>query len=275
MRLSPKLPLLSLLLTAGVQGQDHVEGTLRMLNDNGAWSWFEDERAILDPLRGRLLVGSCASSSGVGGATRNGDIDVAWLDLSAGRFGYFELHNQLQADDHDTPALMVRPDGRYLALYGKHGNDPLTRYRTSIAAGDATSWSSMTTYQHGAGLTYSNLYRLSESGRTYNFCRALNYDPNLMYSDDDGSTWTGGAKLLTEGGGGDRPYLRYASDGVRRVHLIATNRHPRNYDNSIYHGYLQDDKLHNSFGQIVDSNSLNTAAPSPSALTTVLPPVRS
>lgn len=269
MRLIQILPLLSLFVAANARAQDHVEGTLRMLNDNGAWSWFEDERAIIDPLRGRLLVGSCASSSGVGGASRNGDIDVAWLDLSAGNFGYFELHNQLQADDHDTPALLVRPDGRYLALYGKHGNDPLTRYRIANTPGDAASWSPSVTYQHGAGLTYSNVYRLSESGRTYNFCRALNYDPNLMYSDDDGTTWTGGAKLLTEGGSGDRPYLRYTSDGVRRVHLIATNRHPRNYDNSIYHGYLQDDKLHNSYGIVVDSNSLDGSAPPPSALTTV------
>jgi hypothetical protein len=55
-----------------VHGQDRVDGILRTLNDNGAWSWFEDERAIVDPLRGRILVGSCADSSGIGGAARSG-----------------------------------------------------------------------------------------------------------------------------------------------------------------------------------------------------------
>lgn len=124
------------LLAAPLTAQDQVAGHLLSFHDNGAWCWFEDERAIVDPLRGKLLIGSVGDSSGLGGSARSGDIDVSWLDLTAGRFGAFELHNQLQGDDHDSPAFLVRPDGRYLALYAQHGNDRFTRYRISTAPGD-------------------------------------------------------------------------------------------------------------------------------------------
>jgi hypothetical protein len=42
-----------------------------------------------------------------------------------------ELHHALEADDHDSPALLVRPDGRLLALYAKHNAENLIYYRIS------------------------------------------------------------------------------------------------------------------------------------------------
>lgn len=41
-----------------------------VLNDNGAWSWFEDERAVIDRSAGLLLVSSVAHSSGTGTLSR-------------------------------------------------------------------------------------------------------------------------------------------------------------------------------------------------------------
>ena len=31
------------------------------ISDNGAWSWFQDQRAVVDPATGRLIVGSTAN----------------------------------------------------------------------------------------------------------------------------------------------------------------------------------------------------------------------
>jgi len=169
--ISPALPLFA---------QDDVHGHLLNFQDNGAWSWFEDERAIVDPLRGRLLVASCADSSGAGGAARGGDIDVAWLDLSAGRFGAFELRDRLQGDDHNSPALLVRPDGRYLAVYGTHGGSRLTRWRVSTNPGDPYAWTSEASYSHPVDMSYSIAFHLTSTGRTYNFVRAINWDANVM-----------------------------------------------------------------------------------------------
>jgi hypothetical protein len=49
---SPRLTALCCLAVAptlaAAQPADHVAGPLIQLNDNGAWSWFMDERAIVN-----------------------------------------------------------------------------------------------------------------------------------------------------------------------------------------------------------------------------------
>jgi hypothetical protein len=51
---------------APVSAQDtnYVAGALIQLNDNGAWSWFMDERAIV--VDGKLVVGSVRSVDSFG-----------------------------------------------------------------------------------------------------------------------------------------------------------------------------------------------------------------
>ncbi|MCA9240912.1 MAG: BNR-4 repeat-containing protein, partial [Planctomycetales bacterium] len=238
---------------------------------NGVWSWFEDERAIIDdsdPSNTLLLV----SSVSAGAAPENGDIDLLWRNLDTGAQGTFELHNQLQQDDHDSAALYMRPDGRYVAMFSTHGGDPLTRWRVSTNPHDPTSWGPEQTLNNGAGTTYNNTYYLPDdngaAGRTYNFSRADNYDPIVQVSNDHGSTWAEAGKLLTEGGSGDRPYVRYASDG-KKIHFITTERHPRNYQNSIYHGYVQNGALYDTQGNVIDGNLFDGAGAAPASLTPV------
>lgn len=252
-----------------------VAGNLVLFNNNGAWSWFEDERAIIDVAAGKLIVSSVANASGTGGAARNGDVEVVSHDLASGSLAQFTLSDNLQADDHNSAALWRRPDGRYLALYAKHGSDQLTRYRISTNPGDATSWSAEQTFSNGAGATYSNLHYLPNdangAGRLYNFVRSVGFDPNILVSDDLGSTWSYGGRLLEEGGSGDRPYLRYYSKG-NRIHLIATERHPRDYDNGIYHASIENGKLYGSNGAMLDNNLFDAAAVSPADLTPIFIP---
>lgn len=258
--------------TAAAAADDVVAKPI-VLNDNGAWSWFEDERAIVDPTAGKLLVSSVADSAGSGGGSRDGDIDVATLDLGAGTVSRFVLNAGLEDDDHDSASLWIRPDGRYLAMYSRHGGDPLSRYRISTNPGDATAWTAEQTFNNGAGATYSNLHFLpgdaGGAGRLYNFTRTNNYDPNILISSDLGATWSYGGKLLTEGGGGDRPYVRYFSDG-NRIHFITTERHPRDFDNSVYYGYVADGKLYNAADAVVDANLFDGAAVAPATLTPVM-----
>jgi hypothetical protein len=106
------------------------------------------------------------------------------------------------------------------------------------------------------------------AGRMYNFNRSFNLDPNIMISNDLGATWSYAGKLLTQGDDRARPYLRYFSDGDK-IHFTTTEEHPRDYDNSIYHGYVEDGKLYNSFGALVDANLFDLSAAAPSDLTPV------
>ena len=251
---------------------DDVAGDLILFNDNGAWSWFQDPRVIVDKNAGKILVGSTADSQGTGGGARDGDVDVVEYDLATKTSSRFVLGATDRADDHNVPSFYIRSDGRYLAAWSAHDKDNLTRYRISTNPGDATSWGATTTRDNGAKTTYENLHYLpgddGGNGRLYNFSR-INFDPTIQISSDEGLTWGAGTnKLLTQGTSRDRPYLRYASNGDE-IHFIATEEHPRDFNNSIYHGYVKDGKLFASDGTQVDGNLFDNTAVDTSALTTV------
>lgn len=252
---------------------NYVAGDLITLNDNGGWCWYQDERAIVDTAANKIVLSSVANSSGADGASRGGDIDVVEYDLTTQQTDRFVL-GSFEDDDHNVAAIHKRSDGRYVAAYARHSRDSNTRFRVSTNPGDATSWDAETTCNNGAGTTYNNLYYLPNddggNGRLYNFTRSINFDPTIQISDDEGLTWEGTYKLLTEGDAGDRPYVRYASDG-ESIHFITTERHPRDsgVNNSIYHGYVQDGQLFTSDGTLLDANLFDGTAVTPSALTTV------
>jgi hypothetical protein len=235
-----------------------------VLNDNGAWSWFEDERAVVDATEGMLLVSSVASADGTDGASRDGDVDVVAHDLATGRSHRSVLHAGLQADDHDSAALLIRSDGRYLAVYSRHASDNFSRWRISRRPGDATEWEPEATFDNRAPTTYSNLY--AGRDRLYAFIRTIGRDPHLILSDDHGTTWREGGQLLD---GPGRPYVRYAADAAGRIHLIATDQHPLDFANRIYHGVVVGDHLQRTDGSIVDSNLFDPVAVPPEQLTEV------
>src|SRR3972149_4410061 len=116
-------------------GADDVAAGMITLNDNGGWSCFEDERAIVDAAHNQLLVSSVDNGSGTGGAERSGDIDVATLNLADMTVERFVLQPSLAADDHSSAAIIVRPDGRYLAMYGTHaaGGEAGQRWRDRLS----------------------------------------------------------------------------------------------------------------------------------------------
>ncbi|HOW69596.1 MAG TPA: BNR-4 repeat-containing protein [Phycisphaerae bacterium] len=264
-----------------LRATDDVAGALTVLNDNGAWCWYQGERAIIHD--GKLIVGSVADASGTGGTVRDGNIEVATCDFRSGRITRFVLRANLEADDHNSPGLLVRPDGRYLAMYARHGSDAFSRWRISADPGDTAAWWPEQTFDHGTGATYSNLYRLSGenggAGCLYDLVRTVGIDPNLLTSDDNGQTWGYAGRLLDwptptgdpkfTGSDGSRPYLRYASNGVDEIHFIASDDHPRAYDNSIYHGVIRGGRVYDSFGSIVDENVFDGLAKQPNDYTTV------
>ena len=234
---------------------NYVAGKLIQLNDNGAWSWFMDERAIVDD--GKLIVGSVRAV----GDYRNerdpdwGNVEVSVYDLASGATGHTVLHRHLQQDDHASPAFLALPDGRYLAVYTQHGVERRIYYAVS-APHDPLKWTPPSSFDtpgspaqplRGNNVTYSNLFRLA-SGRIVNFFRGVELEPNYMYSDDTGRTWHYGGRVAHGTKSGYSPYLKYAFDGVGTIHFVMTENHPRNYDNSLYHGFIRDGAIYLSDG---------------------------
>ncbi len=215
-----------------------------IVNDDGGWSWFQDERAIV--VGDRLLVGSVAM--GRTDSSRRGDIEVTALDLRSGELTRSVLHDGLEADDHDAPALLELPHREVLAMYGRHGSENRIFSRISTDDGEAGSWEAEQQIipSPGSRVTYSNLHWLSREGRrgrVYNFFRGLDdrFKPSWMYSDDRGRSWRVGGVLvdLPEPTIKHRPYVKYASNGRDAIHLAFTEGHPRDFNNSIYHAMIR------------------------------------
>ncbi|HMI88670.1 MAG TPA: BNR-4 repeat-containing protein [Polyangiaceae bacterium] len=221
-----------------------------VLTDEGGWCWFESSRALF--YGDYLIVGSVAS--GFRDAARRGDIEAIVHDVRSGQTRVIELHDRLDLDDHDSPAWLVRPDGRLLTMYARHGTENHFYYRIS-EPNDPLTWGAEQTFvpTQATLLTYSNLYLLSSEGnRIYDFYRGLDnsYKPSYAFSDDLGQTWRSGNIVINVPSTAtlQRPYVRYAFNGRDTVHLVYTEAHPRDYDNSLYHIFYRDGALHHSDG---------------------------
>src|SRR5947208_2982362 len=233
---------------------NYVAGTLIQLNDNGAWSWFMDPRVIVDD--GKLIAGSVrAVGKFQSGASdpRWGNVEIAVYDIAAKKTATIVLHPHLEQDDHDAPAFLVRPDGRYMAMYSKHAAERKMYYRISEPHNPLVWGPTRSVETPGADAsyagnndTYANPFRLPD-GRIVNFYRGFHHEPNYMVSRDEGQTWTYGGHWLY-GKGGYSPYLKYAEDGKGTIHFVATGDHPRNFDNSLYHGSLRNGAVYQSNG---------------------------
>jgi len=221
-----------------------------VLNDDGAWNWLQDERVVV--AGDRLVVASVAM--GCRDPDREGAVEVVSRDLNTGELVRFTLHREADPlqrarwrDDHSCPALLVRPDGRIVALYGRHGQDEQFRYRITRAPGDVSAWSEERLLASPAGsrVAFPNLVHLagenSGRGRTYAFYRGIGNRlmPSWARSDDDGETWTVGDIFLRLP---ERvtPYVKYAGDGRAAVHVAFTDGHRLDFNNGVYHVVYRD-----------------------------------
>ncbi len=239
-------------LAGAVERADGVAGDLMLVSDNAGWSWFQDERAVVDPTTANVLIGTIGSGSGSGGASRAGVVDVNSFNLATRRVVRTPI-GVIAGDDHNTPALLVRPDGRYLAVFNDHNADKLTRYSISTAPGDPTSWQEQPSFANPATVTYANTFFLAAEGKIYDFNRSVGYDPNYLVSSDLGASWAHGGQLLRDPADSatGRPYVKYVANGTDRVDFITTETHPRDHDTGVYHGYMRAGALFKSDGSFV------------------------
>ncbi|UJR23955.1 hypothetical protein I4U23_026923 [Adineta vaga] len=222
-----------------------------VFNDDGGWCWFESPGAL--QYGSVLLIGSVAS--GGNDKNRRGNVELLTHDCSTQITDRIILHEQFELDDHDGPALLIRPDNQLLIFYAKHGTESHNYSRISLP--DTNSFRHFSPVQlHTPSttteLTYANLFLLpNESNRIYNFFRGLHgsFKPSYLYSDDLGSTWhNGNVYINVPSTQKHRPYVRYTSNERDTIHMIYTEGHPRDYDNSIYHIYYRSEQLYRSDG---------------------------
>jgi hypothetical protein len=226
-----------------------VNGDLITFNSSGGWCWYQDERVIVDTDANRLVVSSVQSSS----------VHIVHWDVAAGRGTTHTVDNALPyTDDHDVPAIVKTKDGGYAAMWAGHRNDCYSR--TSYFSG--SSWSNKSNFNwspHGCTtggdgmITYANAWCIGDT--LYSYVRSVDTSPNYLRSDDHGRTWNFGGRLTsTPRVGYVAGYYKYWGNNVDRIDFLGTEAHPRDEDNSLYHGYIQDGRIHKSDGTVVDND---------------------
>lgn len=201
---------------------------------DGGWCWYQDPRAIIS--NGKLLIGGLSGQSG--------DVRLGVYDLKNEKNdSTLVLHENLQRDDHNTPALYQRPDKSVLVVWAKHGKEKIHHYNISTS-NDYLKWGAKKEYYHeyddNRGVTYMNLYYLKDENKLYNFFRSgETYNPSFITSDDYGETWGNYTHFIASDiGGRQRPYARYYQIDENTVGISYTDGHPRQYGNNLFYAEL-------------------------------------
>ena len=222
-----------LVLGFGLVSSVPAQTNLAVLTADGAWTWYNDPRSLF--YNGILYFGYVRSA--------DGRSVLSSFNLTNGVKTDLFTSTRTEVDDHDVSGLLVKQDGKMLAIYARHGADQFFAYRLSTTTNPATAgdWGAEQTISStGAGLTYSNPYQLTgESNRIYNFARDLNFNPTVFTSTNGGSNWSTPQLFIKTGTGSTRPYVKYSSDSTQRVDFQYTDGHPRDVTNSLYHLYYQ------------------------------------
>ena len=252
--------------TVNLTGTDAVAGTMITFNDDGGWCWYQDERAVVDVQGNKLVIGSMAFGGGA-------QVEVTIYDLATKKGTTAQLGKMSYADDHDSPALVVRPDGGYAAMWAGHNNDCYSYYSvysgSSWAAAKKFDWTSAgCPTSSGKTVTYANMWYLGTD--LVSFVRSVDTSPNYLISKDNGSSWSFGGRLTsTPQVGYVAGYYKYWGNNTDRIDFFATESHPRDNDNSLFHGYVKGGKIYNSSGTEIDTTLADTSAKNITAYTQV------
>lgn len=230
------------------------------LTQDGAWCWFSDPRAIYHE---QEIV--------TGWVKADGTIEAAAFDPQNAGIRTTTLYPKLQSDDHDNPAFVETADGRVIATYTTHSGRDGLYMNTTTSKADVLSFgepvnvhildSTQLEKFPKVHVTYANPYRLeAENDRLYCFGRWTGYKPNIMWSDDQGKSWSKSKVFITNHpfDANNRPYAKYYSDGKSRIHVIFTDGHPRvEPTNSVYYAYYENGAFYRADGtRIADMTTI-------------------
>ena len=212
--------------------------------DDGAWCWFSDPRAIfLHGKRKGLLSGW---------VKQDGTVETALMNPATGAIITQALYPKLEVDDHNNPAFVELPDKQPMVFYSKHSRTEFFYHRPAspdseqlfeeVQPFDLLSEAELEKYPLRQ-ITYANPYVLKkEKNRLYCFGRWTGFKPNLIWSDDQGVSFTTAKVFIsaTPFDSRNRPYVKYFSDGKSRIHLVFTDGHPHVEPlNSVYYAYYE------------------------------------
>ncbi|MFW5657408.1 MAG: BNR-4 repeat-containing protein [Bacteroidota bacterium] len=199
-----------------------------------------------------------------GWVTSQGNIEAARLNLETDSIQTSELYFRLEQDDHDNPAFVHAANNEILAMYTRHSRKDLFINRLNDYTSDFEFSGAQLIHPFSDAelkkfpwetMSYANPYRLADEGnRIYCFGRWTGFKPNMMWSDDNGTTWSKSRVFITNYPfeSNNRPYVKYASDGESKIHFVFTDGHPRDEPtNSVYYACYEKDAFYKASGELI------------------------
>lgn len=213
------------------------------VTEDGGWCWFQDPRAVRH--RGTH------DRTYVGWITRYGDVRVGQYDHDDGDVTTTTLHVDYERDDHDNPTIAVRPDGRLVVFYTKHGGRAVN-YRISTRPESVAGFEPERTIEPGPdpSVTYPNPRWIDGDLHLL-----LRNDGSVVdvVSPDGGETWTDQRELVSTGGEGWCVYAKVSRARDGEVHLGLTHAMGGGNDphRHVYHAHYDGDALRTSDGTVL------------------------
>src|SRR5690606_38475411 len=167
-------------------------GDIRVFNENGGWTWYNDERVVVDADEGKIVVSSARSNASNQSADTN--IDAVIHDIETGTNEKMALGSLSYSDDHNNGGIVITGPGQYFVAWAHHNvdcNSYWRLYKNGMWGERVThSWGPQGCPWNGSDITYNNPWKMSAEGRYYNFVRSVETSPNFLISEDDGENWT-------------------------------------------------------------------------------------
>ncbi len=247
--------------------------------NNGGWNWYVEPSGTHiqpgDELATRYET-EYVSNNGyefkhdktyMGWVEDEGTIVVGEYDHDTKEYKRVVVHEFLEADDHNNPAVVVLPDGRIMIFYSKHTTEARMYYCVSKNPEDISEWNPWQYYECYTKpdnatypATYPTVFMVHDDEGIegneviYVGWRGVHWKPTLAkfsMPDENGvvetimgqtqfanTTYNTGA--YADGGrsdGGRRPYTKYDYDFARnKIYITFTANHPDNdVNNNIYY----------------------------------------
>ncbi|MDD9267748.1 BNR-4 repeat-containing protein [Paenibacillus sp. GCM10023248] len=204
--------------------------SIQEFTSDGAWCFFADPRALYYEGRHRRTYAGWLSSAG--------DVWIGCFDHTLGTNRSFLIRPALQQDDHANPSLYIDDAGHITIFYSAHNGDSMYYRRTQLPE-DLSSFGAEQTLPANTsghyGYTYPTPVYLAAERQLYLFWRGGNFKPNFSVTSDlELNAWSPVRTLIMDKG--QRPYIRYASNGRDTIHFACTDGHPNvEPSNSIYY----------------------------------------
>ncbi|MEK6478924.1 BNR-4 repeat-containing protein [Catalinimonas sp. 4WD22] len=243
-------------LHVAAQNSEENTSTVKTFTEDGAWCWFSDPRAVYYEGQHQRTYASWVDSTG--------NIMIGYYDHENGDTQTKILHEDLERDDHDNPALHFTPEGKIMVFYAEHARETPIFQLVSSEPEDISKWEDRrslylndTTNYEGFSKTYTYVNVWQVKDELFLLWRGMDFKPNYSISKDGGDTWSKGKILiLPERLYRDRrPYVKVFSDG-EKLHIAFTDGHPRRETtNSIYYTYYEDGNFYKADGEKISSLS--------------------